>query len=216
MRNTLFSLLLIAIAATSLSFTTALHRRSTQQSALLKKLAKRLTGSFNSAEQSKIDQSYFDVSLNSSHIWKDRADGYWIYVEQAITRSPKKPYRQRVYHMTQVGDTLYSRVFELPHPETFINKYNQPTALAGITPDSLISREGCKVVLTYQKGVFSGATHNQDCLSDFKEATYATSNVKIFKDHIESWDRGYNAKNEQVWGADKGPYKFLRTGKYPF
>ena len=30
-------------------------------------------------------------------------------------------------------------------------------------------------------------------------------------DRLLSWDRGFDAAGKQVWGAEKGPYEFLRV-----
>jgi hypothetical protein len=27
---------------------------------------------------------------------------------------------------------------------------------------------------------------------------------------METWDRGFDAANRQVWGATKGPYRFVK------
>ena len=176
-------------------------------------LAKHLAGSFSSAQQAGKDADFYDVTLNVIRIWPKQEDGYWLYVEQAITKTLKKPYRQRIYHVTQKGDTFCSKVYELKQPETYANRYTDKTAFNTLTPDSLIDRPGCAVYLTYHKGVFKGATRGKDCLSDFRGAAYATSEVSVFKDHIESWDRGFDAQGNHLWGSAKGPYLFKRNGK---
>ena len=51
------------------------------------------------------------------------------------------------------------------------------------------------------------------CPSDRKGAAYATSEVTITENELISWDRGYNDKDEQVWGAEKGGYHFLKIRK---
>jgi hypothetical protein len=57
---------------------------------------------------------------------------------------------------------------------------------------------------------FFGSTHGTACTSELRGASYATSEVKIYRDRIVSWDRGYSSDNAQVWGATKGGYVFLR------
>ena len=57
---------------------------------------------------------------------------------------------------------------------------------------------------------FTGSTQGKSCNSELRGATYATSEVIIGNGFIESWDRGFNEKDEQVWGAEKGGYIFER------
>ena len=46
--------------------------------------------------------------------------------------------------------------------------------------------------------------------STLRGATYAVSDVTLSATQILSWDRGYDAQDNQVWGAEAGPYEFLR------
>jgi hypothetical protein len=55
-----------------------------------------MTGSFSSAEQAAADTNYFDIRLEIVPIWTTRADGHWLYVEQAAAGYLERPYRQRV------------------------------------------------------------------------------------------------------------------------
>jgi hypothetical protein len=41
-------------------------------------------------------------------------------------------------------------------------------------------------------------------------ATYATSEVVINKQMLESWDRGWDASGKQMWGATKSGYQFVK------
>jgi hypothetical protein len=54
----------------------------------------------------------------------------------------------------------------------------------------------------------------KNCPSDRKGATYATSKVTISENLLLSWDQGFNEKDEQVWGAEKGGYYFKKLKQY--
>jgi len=83
----------------------------------LVKLAGFMAGSFSSSEQAAADTSYFDIRLRMAPIWSERKDGFWLYVEQAVATHEEKPYRQRVYHLTQLSPTIFeSDVFTLRAP----------------------------------------------------------------------------------------------------
>ena len=66
-------------------------------------------------------------------IWPERDDGHWLYVEQAVAEMADRPYRQRVYRVTFVGDDLYeSRVFELPDPAAAIGAWKEEAPLTDL------------------------------------------------------------------------------------
>jgi hypothetical protein len=171
-----------------------------------------LTGSFSSAAQAQADSAYYDIRLEMVPIWAERASGHWLYVEQAAAGSLDRPYRQRVYQvMTECDGSLVSVVYALPEPLRFAGAWREPARFDQLTPDSLLPRVGCSVVLWRDSsGVFSGGTVGTECASQLRGAQYATSEVVVAADRIESWDRGFAAPDEQVWGAEKGPYIFLR------
>ena len=57
---------------------------------------------------------------------------------------------------------------------------------------------------------FTGGTIGDGCASTLSGADHATSEVRVEADAIRSWDRGFNASGTQVWGAESGPYEFIR------
>jgi hypothetical protein len=170
-----------------------------------------MTGSFSSAAQAAEDSAFYHITLEMAPIWSEREGEYWIYVEQAVGSMPEKPYRQRVYGVTVGDDGVYeSAVYTLADPEQYIGAWKDEAPLADITPEDLLPREGCTVFLEYVgEEVFKGGTRDKGCLSTLRGATYATSEVVITPDRIESWDRGFDETGAQVWGAELGPYIFI-------
>lgn len=171
-----------------------------------------MTGSFSSGPQAESDPEYHDIRLEMVPIWTGRDDGPWLYVEQAAATALDKPYRQRIYHVTRIEDGGYSSaVYEFPEPLTYAGAFRDPSAFAALTPDDLTVREGCAVYLVREdQGPFAGSTREQECISALRGASYATSNVRITAHGIASWDRGFDADGNQVWGAEAGPYIFRR------
>ena len=174
-----------------------------------------MTGTFSSQEQSALDQSYFDIRLHMSRIWTDRLDGAWLYVEQAMAGKQSEPYRQRVYHVTQLKDgSIRSDVFLLPgnNPLRYAGAWKAPKLLKDVAPQDLVLKEGCTVMLKKTApGVYEGGTVGNACPSDRAGAAYATSIVRLDESGLNTWDRGFDAKGKQVWGATKGGYEFRRT-----
>jgi hypothetical protein len=172
-------------------------------------LASYLEGTYSSEEQSAGDTSYFNISLVIAPIWKSRNTGYWFYVEQALAKMKDKPYRQRVYHVTQKDDSTFeSAIYNLANPLRFAGKTELVEALSS---DSITQKEGCEVILRKSKeNYFKGATDGKKCPSDLRGASYATSIVTLKEDELLSWDQGFDIEGKQVWGAVKGGYIFKK------
>lgn len=180
-------------------------------------LARTMTGAYSSAEQAAADpDNYRDVRLLMAPApWPATPDARWLYVEQAMASSLDKPYRQRVYRLSQNADGSFtSAVFTLPGDALRFARAADPDAstLASITPAELTERAGCAITLrwTPSSRAYVGSTRDKDCPSDLRGAAYATSDVVITLNELRSWDRGFDASGKQAWGAEKGPYIFRR------
>jgi phospholipase C len=204
---------LFALLALSSIFAFAQSLPVNQKS--LKKLAGVMAGEFHNNAQADADKAYFHIVLRMKPMWKESPDGYWFYVEQAVESSQHQPYRQRVYHLyLQDGSTIVSKVYELKSPQNYVGAWQHEARLAPLTADSLVDRQGCAIYLhQVEKGVYKGSTPGKECLSTLRGAVYATSEVTIGKGRLTSWDRGWNADDQQIWGADKGPYVFLKQNR---
>ncbi len=204
------SLLLFAISLVLL-----LACKSVPQSGLdqTERLFGMMTGSFSSAEQAAADTNFYDISLHMYPIWQKKYPGeHWLYVEQALGVMQNKPYRQRVYQIEKLSDNEWqSVVYTLPNPEDYILKWKTPEVYDQFGKEDLVLRDGCAVFLSLKDdGSFSGKTRQGECGSTLRGATYATSEVSVWPDKISSWDQGFNAEGEQVWGATTGGYVFKR------
>ena len=175
-------------------------------------LAQWMTGSFDSADQAESSpDDFLDIRLEMVEVWRGRGQGRWLYVEQAAATALDRPYRQRVYHLFRDGDRIRSDVYELPgDPLVLAGAWRDPSRLAGIGPDDLILREGCSIWLRRTSAGWVGSTRGSDCSSSLGGAAYATSEVTINAYELSSWDRGFDANGEQVWGATAGPYRFVK------
>jgi CpeT protein len=171
-----------------------------------------MTGSFNSALQAEQDTNYYDISLHMERIWTSRRDGYWLYVEQAVSAAAERPYRQRIYKVVDNNDGTYeSIVYEMDDPLQYTGAWKNVSLLDNLKEDDLILRDGCSIVLRWNnEGYFEGRTNDKDCSSNLRGAAYAVSIVQIYPQLLDSWDRGFNANDEQVWGAEYGPYHFVK------
>lgn len=171
-----------------------------------------MTGSFSSREQAQADPEYFDIRLHMIPIWTEQSDARWLYVEQAVATAPDKPYRQRVYRVSPGDDgQIISAVFTIEEPLRFALAWKDPGKLESLERGAVTQKPGCEVRLTRRgEQHFEGATGERTCSSDLRGASWASSEVKVTAEGVDSWDRGYNDAGEQVWGATKGGYRFRR------
>lgn len=176
------------------------------------RLAGWMTGSFSSAAQAASDpENFYDISLIMEPIWLDRTDGPWLYVEQAAADSLERPYRQRVYRLVQTDDFVRSEVFELPgDPLEYAGAHATPERFDRFGPADLSEREGCAITLARLGAGYTGSTADRTCGSTLGGASYATSEVTVTRDLLTSWDRGFDEEGQQVWGAELGPYRFVK------
>ena len=179
-------------------------------------LAEWMTGSFSSAAQAESTEGYFDIRLETVRIWEGRDDGVWLYVQQGVADRFEEPYRQRIYHVGQDGERFSSAVYSLPgDPLELAGAWAEPERFDAMAPSDLSERTGCTVFLERQGNRFVGSTVEDRCTSQLRGASYATSEVEVSAEGLTSWDRGYDAAGEQVWGAEDGPYVFLRVEPSP-
>lgn len=171
-------------------------------------LYKLMQGSFNSEMQAKTDSTYFNISLHMYPIWKDK--GHFLYVEQALNSRQNNPYRQRIYELTQIDENTYSSaIYTIEHDSLWIGKWKTPEEFDKLNPKDVSKKEGCEVILTRLKeNHYKGQTGERTCESTLYGASYATSEVEILPTKIISWDRGFDADDKHIWGAEKGGYIF--------
>ena len=206
MRTLLFAITLLGIQVPPT------HAQDERPSLML--LKKYMVGSYSSALQARRDTTYLNIELEMVRIWLKDTNGIWLYVEQATAAKKDKPYRQRIYHLTQQDDsTFISTVCTLDSMHLFAGAYRDIARFGAIKPAEAKPLPGCDLVLHWRNGRFVGSTHDRDCTNAWGKATYATSEVVIGPDRMVSWDRSYNDAGEQVWGAEKGGYEFVKRMK---
>ncbi len=174
----------------------------------LNELFNMMQGSFNSEKQAKLDSTYFNISLHMYPIWKDK--GNYLYVEQALNNRQNKPYRQRIYKVSRLNDSMFSsEIYTIKSDSLWIGKWKNPNAFDTLPMENITLRKGCEVLLKQKtKMYYIGKTGHKTCESSLYGASYATSEVEIFEDKIISWDRGFDTEGNHIWGAKNGGYVF--------
>jgi hypothetical protein len=181
-------------------------------------LVRRLSGRFSSEAQSRSDPDYVDLRCQGVPLWKASKGARWIYVERSVPGRPDAPYAQMVYRLV---DDPFAKIDErrfaldayaIKEPGRFAGAAADPGRLDAMTPDDLVPRPGCSILLVRgSDDTFTGGTKGRDCAGDGPGVAYMTSEWTVTKDTLTRWDRGFDAGGRQVWGATKGPYVFRRV-----
>ena len=175
----------------------------------LKELVNIMQGHYSSEKQALADKDYYNISLRMTPIWKSK--GNYLFVEQAIFDKQDKPYRVRIYKVSQRGNEFISEIYTLKDEKAWIGKWATPEAYDQLTEADIELKSGCEVVLKRTgKNRFEGATGDKTCPSELRGASWANSKVTVTKNMIFSWDQGFDKDGKQVWGATKGGYEFIK------
>lgn len=187
-------------------------KESKERSKELKQLVTWMSGSFSSKMQAAKDSSFYPIDLHMTP-FKQVGNTHYLYVEQALGSTPRKPYRQRVYEVKALPDGSFSStIYLINNEKDFIGSHENPAKLERLSLDSLQLKTGCAVILQWsnEKSYYFGSTGDKTCLSDFRGAIYTSSEVEISESQVLSWDRGWNNDGKQVWGAEKSGYIFRK------
>ena len=175
----------------------------------LKELVNIMQGHYSSEKQALADKDYYNISLRMTPIWKSK--GNYLFVEQAIFDKQDKPYRVRIYKVSQRGNEFISEIYTLKDEKAWIGKWATPEVYDQLTDADIELKSGCEVVLKRTgKNRFEGATGDKTCPSELRGASWANSKVTVTKNTILSWDQGFDKDGKQVWGATKGGYEFIK------
>ena len=170
-----------------------------------------LQGTFDSADQAAEDANYYAIELKMCQVDAPNMGEMVLYVEHAMGDDP---YRQRIYVIEEgdePGAQARSVIYELLYPSSWTGFCEGDALTSGaITDDYVAKLEGCDVNVEWDGSSFAGSTFEDACISDWAGASYATSEVTLSEDRLESWDRGWDAGDNYVWGATDGPYVFIR------
>lgn len=178
-----------------------------------------LTGTFTSADpQSPAADDTFDLRLVVVPVWRERLDGPWLYVEQAIGARADRPYRQRVVRIRfETATSVVVEDWALPgDPGRWAGAWAWGAPLGDIGPEELVPRSGCDVRLRrLPDGTWKGATEGRGCASDVRGAKYATAEVLLRDGLLQLWDRGFDEHGTQVWGPGNAPHRLVRVSRAP-
>lgn len=169
-----------------------------------------LVGVMDTSTQAANNPKKSNVRMTTCKITITQApNSVYLYQEQALTQKLDKPYRQRILQIKPSSDnnTIESKSYKPQHPETLIGLCNKPETerILNLTD---IGESVCSVFLKPSQEGYTGETPPQGCPANVRGAVRITNTIILRSDGMDTWDRGYDAQGNQVWGADGESYQY--------
>jgi len=174
-------------------------------------IASYLEGIMDTTIQANNNSNFVGVQMTTCRLTVEqgRTDSVYLYQEQALSENTTEPYRQRFLQITPgEGDRTDSISYRPETSQDWIGLCSQPSPSVDITefedPVCTVSLREASV------GGFVGSTPAQGCAASVRGAVSITNVVVLHSQGMDTWDRGFNAEGEQVWGAEEIPYRYRR------
>ncbi len=131
----------------------------------------------------------------------------YLYQEQALTERIESPYRQRFLQITLSEDAtrVESRTFKPPTPETWTGLCQQANPSVNASD---MGELVCVVSLRPSALGYVGSTPNEGCPINLRGAVRLTNTIVLHQAGMDTWDRGFDENDVQVWGAESEPYQY--------
>ncbi len=141
----------------------------------------------------------------------DEAEGTYLYQEQALMNQLDQPYRQRFLQIVphELSQSVRSHSYKPSNPDAWVGLCNQPEA-ARVIPVADLGESVCHVFLRPTASGYLGKTPIGGCPADFRGAVRITNQILLNGQGMNTWDRGFDAAGNQVWGAEDTAYQFRR------
>ena len=178
-------------------------------------VANYLEGVMSTTEQAENDPNFVGVQMTTCRIEVSapQPDSIYLYQEQALTASLDSPYRQRFLQITpetDPGDSsrIESRTFKPDNTEDWRGLCDQPSRVVASTE---LGEQACIISLRPAAiGGFVGSTPAGGCATTVRGAVSITNVVVLHDRGMDTWDRGFDAEGNRVWGAQDVPYQYRR------
>lgn len=197
-----------AIAQPSVAQAAPLEAQATE-------VADRLIGTLSTVHQSLSDRRVPDVRMVTCPVTVTDAESApgvsFLYQEQAIALTPEQPYRQRFLRIAPhpTSQSVESMAWKPPELASWVGLCQKPLAQRQVRLADLGSPL-CQIYLKPAGDRFVGTTPPEGCPTNFRGATRSTNRIVLEANRMETWDRGYDAAGQQVWGAQDESYRFQR------
>ncbi|MBP0019951.1 MAG: chromophore lyase CpcT/CpeT [Cyanobacteria bacterium SBLK] len=149
------------------------------------------------------------VRMTTCRVKMQGETSIFLYQEQALTYSLEHPYRQRFLNILsdRTETRIFSRSFKPLELEKWVGFCHRPIE------ERVIQRSDmgvgfCSVFIVLVEDTYVGKTPEEGCPTHYRGATRMTNTIILHADGMDTWDRGFNAEGDRIWGAEDEPYRF--------
>lgn len=185
----------------------------------VKEVVSHLVGAMDTSAQANANPDAPNVRITSCEVKVEdaaplnRPQAVFLYQEQALAQRLSQPYRQRFLQIAPSANSLgvESAVFKPPTPKAWIGLCGKPEA-ERVVQRRDIGESNCSVFLQRSGKNYIGETPAGGCPTNYKGAVRTKNRIVLHQAGMDTWDRGFDAAGNQVWGAKDKPYQFLFSG----
>lgn len=180
-----------------------------------------LVGVMDTSAQAAANPKAPNVRMTTCKVTVENADAslntrpsVFLYQEQALSQRLSAPYRQRFLQIAASADgqSVESRAFRPPKPETLVGLCDRPEAKR-VVRQSDLGEYTCSVFLKPEGENYLGETPSAGCPTNFRGAVRITNTITLHKTGMDTQDRGFDADGKLVWGAREQSYQFRWVDK---
>ncbi|MEO1299444.1 MAG: chromophore lyase CpcT/CpeT, partial [Cyanobacteria bacterium J06636_16] len=173
-----------------------------------------LVGVMDTSAQAAVEPDRVSVQMTTCRIElvEDSSDaaGVYLYQEQALTERLDSPYRQRFLHIVadKEDERVESRTFKPIETEAWVGLCDRPLAERVIPTTAFSPEVVCTIELQPADSGYVGSTPPEGCPVNLRGAVRLTNTIVLHAAGMDTWDRGFDAAGNQVWGAEDTAYEF--------
>ncbi|KAA3635645.1 MAG: hypothetical protein DWP97_04380 [Calditrichaeota bacterium] len=181
---------------------------------LLNQFMNKITGSYSSYEQAAADSYYIDLHLNVKEIWKTEDSSRWLLLQTSFSSDTLYPYKNQLFHLYPYALNLIRiDIYSISEKKAFFKTVDSSLAFDTTFLEYVSISANCELYLNHIKSTFAAYSKSDKCPNNLRGASYANTDIELDGDELYIWERGYNSKDEQVWGPLNGGYIFKKLFK---
>jgi len=140
---------------------------------------------------------------------ENEVNSIYLYQEQALSNQLNQPYRQRFLEIRPVAteEKVESTAFKPINPQKWVNLCDRPETQRNVNSFDL-GEAVCTVSLRPLMTIYIGETPPEGCPTNVRGAVRITNTVILHSQGMDTFDRGFDAQGNQVWGAENQGYQF--------
>lgn len=163
--------------------------------------SKWISGEFTTEGQTLQPPRTAHERMRFVRIWKT-SPGLWLFMEQSQIDKPEEPFRQWVFWVEEQGEIMMMELNLLTDEVSIPGNLSEAEIEKHLKIDDVQVERGCELFIEYDGfAVFSGATVQNYCELEIKEASYITIRMNLSDEKIDWWEYGMRPGGAFVWGS---------------